>query len=85
MDSAVNQLLNPTNSISLYGIGLILALAGMAYAVLRIRAWYRDGDDPADTQREMLRQFRESTLRGDLSDEEFRSIKGQMNRRENRR
>lgn len=85
MDSAVNQLLNHTNSISLYGIGLILALAGMAYAVLRIRAWYRDGDDPADTQREMLRQFRESTLRGDLSDEEFRSIKGQMNRRENRR
>jgi len=62
-------------------IGLAFALLVLAWAVQRIRAWYREDDDPAGNAREMLSEIREMYVEGDLSEEEFRSIKGRLKER----
>jgi uncharacterized membrane protein len=62
-------------------IGLIFALALLAWIISRVRAWYREDDDPAGNAREMLSEIREMYVEGDLSEEEFRSIKGRLTER----
>jgi hypothetical protein len=62
-------------------IGLIFALLVLAWVVKAIRAWYREDDDPAGNAREMLSEIREMYVEGDLSEEEFRSIKGRLTER----
>lgn len=74
----VKYLLEGTLSL---GIGLIVAILVLAVGIRVLRSWYRDRDDPADTSGEILDQMRELHLGGDLSDEEFRSIKGQLQSR----
>ena len=59
-------------------IGIIVAILVLAFVVHRVRAWYRDRDDTADHSDEILQQMRELHREGDLSEEEFRSIKGQL-------
>ncbi len=59
-------------------IGLIFALLVLAWAVSRIRAWYREDDGSSGNAREMLSEIREMYVEGDLSEEEFRSIKGRL-------
>jgi flagellar basal body-associated protein FliL len=71
----VNQLLNST---SILWIGLGIAIVLLALAVHRIRAWYRDGDDPAAEAEEIVRQMQDLNRQGGLTDEEFRSIKSQF-------
>jgi hypothetical protein len=66
------------NSTSILWIGLVVALLLLAVVVHRIRAWYRDDADPADWEDEIIGQMEELNRRGDLSDEEFRSIKGRF-------
>lgn len=65
-------------------IGLILALLILAWVVHRVHAWYRGGADPADNGDEIIQQMQESNRRGDLTDEEFRSIKSQLSGRKSR-
>ncbi|HWL07362.1 MAG TPA: hypothetical protein VNQ76_03010 [Planctomicrobium sp.] len=66
------------HTITFYGIGLVIALIVMAFVVHRIRNWYRGSDDPADNQDEIIRQLKESASQGELTDEEFRSIKSRI-------
>lgn len=66
------------SSTTISWIGLVIALILLALAVRQIRAWYCDGDDPADDPVEILRQMEELKRQGDLSEEEFRSIRNQI-------
>ncbi len=56
----------------------VAALAVLIWIVARIRARYRESDDPAESTHEMLTQYRELHERGELSKEEFRLIKSQL-------
>ena len=78
----LEQFRDALSSTSFQWIGLVVALVVMAVLVYRIRAWYRDGDDPADTADEIARQMQEMHRRGDLSEEEYRSIKSRNSRRQ---
>lgn len=79
-----DQLRDLINSTSIYWIGLAVAICGLALLVHRLRAWYRDGADPADDADEIIDQMEDLKRRGDLSEEEFRSIKSQFSRRADR-
>lgn len=59
-------------------IGILLVIAFAAWAIFRIRARYRDHADSAAAERQMLLQMGELRRGGDLSDEEYRSIKGRL-------
>jgi hypothetical protein len=58
--------------------GLFALLAVAAWLVLRIRARFRDRDDPTEGDHQMLMQMGELHRRGGLSDQEFRSIKSKL-------
>ncbi len=62
---------------SILGIGLVVASLLLAVGIQLLRSWYRDRDGPADLSDEILDQMRDLHLEGDLSKEEFRSIKSQ--------
>jgi hypothetical protein len=59
-------------------VALFVVLAGAVWLVLRIRARFRDREDPAVEHRRMLMQMGDLHREGGLSDEEFRSIKGRL-------
>lgn len=60
---------------------LIVALCVLVGLVVWIRSWFRDREDTeADTHR-MLTQFGDLRREGDLTEEEYRSIKQQLIRR----
>jgi hypothetical protein len=50
----------------------------LAVAIYLIRSWMHDNDGPAASAHELLAEYRELHRRGELSDEEFRIIKGRM-------
>lgn len=56
----------------------VTAIGVLAIAIYLIRAWLRENDGPAASDHELLAEYREMNRRGELSDEEFRIIKGQM-------
>jgi hypothetical protein len=64
----------------LVGATLVLfaSLAFAAWLVLRIRSRYRDNEDPAAVEHQMLMQLRDLRRQGDLSEDEYRSIKGRL-------
>lgn len=68
---ALNQALVPL-------IAVAILIAVLAVAVYLIRSWLRDNDGPAASAHELLAEYRELHLRGELSEEEFRIIKGRM-------
>ena len=57
---------------------VLLAVGLLPWAVIRIRTWYFEDADPAEYRDEMLIQIRDSHREGNISDEEFRKIKGQL-------
>jgi hypothetical protein len=59
-------------------LGLFLLLAGAAWLIIRIRAQFREREDPAEEGHQMLMQMGELHRQGGLSDEEYRSIKSQL-------
>jgi hypothetical protein len=59
---------------------LFALLAAAAWLVLRIRARFRDREDPAEEGHQMLMQMGELHRQGGLSDEEYRSIKSKLSR-----
>ncbi len=84
MAVSADQIQNLTKFTTFYGIGLVVALIILAFMVHRIRYWYRGSDDPTDERNEIIRQLKESASRGDLSDEEFRSIKSRISSNDER-
>jgi hypothetical protein len=67
----LRQALMPLLSV-VAGIGLLAVL------VYLIRAWFSDNDDPAASDNVLLSEYREMNQRGELSDEEYRIIKGRF-------
>lgn len=65
-DSAVN-----------YGITALFVLF-LVWASLKLRSWYQDDSDPAADLSELLIQFKDLHRQGQISEEEFRSIKGHL-------
>ena len=58
--------------------GLFALLAVAAWLVLRIRARFRDREDPTEGDHQMLMQMGELHRQGGLSDQEYRSIKSKL-------
>ena len=56
----------------------VTAIGVLVIAVYLIRSWLRENDGPAASAHELLVEYREMHRRGELSDEEFRIIKGRM-------
>ncbi len=59
-------------------IALIVLISGLIWLVIWIRSRFRDDADPAETDQQMLLQIGDLRREGDLSDEEYRSIKGRL-------
>lgn len=57
---------------------VIVTIAILIWLILRIRTYFRAGGDVQVTEEQILDDFREIRRQGDLSDTEFRSIKGQL-------
>ena len=56
----------------------ILLVGFLVWASLKFRSWYHNDSGLAADEDEMLLQFRDLQRRGDLTGEEFRSIKGRL-------
>ena len=59
-------------------LALFVVVAAAAWLLFRIRARFRDSEDPAEDNRRMLMQMGEMHRQGGLSEEEFRSIKSRL-------
>lgn len=59
-------------------IGLCVALLFLAGVVYWLRSWWREDSGREADSNELLTQFRELHREGDLTDEEFRSIKSRL-------
>jgi hypothetical protein len=57
---------------------LFVLLMGAGWLILRIRARFRDREDPAVEGRRMIMQMGDLHRQGGLSDEEYRSIKSRL-------
>ncbi len=58
------------------GLGILITVS--IALTLRIRQRFQGNDDPAEVDHQMLLQIKELRREGDLTDEEFRSIKGRL-------
>jgi hypothetical protein len=59
-------------------VGLVACTALFVWLIVWIRARYWDNEDPTVTHYQMLNEIRDLHREGDLTEEEFRSIKGQL-------
>lgn len=62
-------------------IGLIVAILALAVVIARVRALYREDDDPAGGLQQLLNDAEEMHRRGELSPAEYRSIQSRLSRR----
>jgi uncharacterized membrane protein len=60
----------------LFGLGL--AILVLVWLILQLRAWMTADDDPAEGDHELLSSIRELKREGDLTDDEYRSIKSRL-------
>lgn len=60
-------------------LGVVIVVA--VWLIVRVRAWSRDGEDPAAAEHQMLSHLAELRREGNLSEEEYRSIKGRLARK----
>lgn len=82
MDAQRQKLLDSMmESMTGAAIGIVVAILLLALGIHYLRSWYRGSDGPADNSDEILEQMRELHCEGDLSEEEFRSIKSQLKSR----
>lgn len=59
-------------------VGLLFAIACLGWCIVRLRQWFRDDTDTADDDRRMFLEIQEMYDEGDLSEQEYRSIKGRL-------
>ena len=62
----------------LHIVGLISFFLFGIWLIVRIRTRYCDHEDPAAVEQQMLMQMGDLHRQGDLSEEEYRSIKGRL-------
>ncbi|MCA8994548.1 MAG: hypothetical protein KDA88_21395 [Planctomycetaceae bacterium] len=58
-------------------IGAVVAIFVGGMAIYWIRNWFRDGTGPADSDDQIFLEMQELHRQGQITDEEFRSIKSQ--------
>ncbi len=73
-----NDALEMMQASALSWVALAVVLVVLAGVSLWMRTRFRDDSDPAAASAEMLLVARDSRRRGDISDEEYRSIKGRL-------
>jgi hypothetical protein len=61
-------------------LGVMVAVAVAAWMIVRMRSRFREDSGRADDKLELLSQFRELRLQGELSEDEFRLIKSRLAR-----
>ena len=66
---------------SLWAIGLVVALLILAWAAYRLLSWFGEDEDRTDGDQELLTHLRHLRSDGDVSEEEYRSIKGRLTER----
>ncbi len=59
-------------------LGLLVLISVAVWVIIRIRERYRDREDHAAMPHQLLLQYREMQREGDLTDEEYRSIKNRL-------
>ena len=59
-------------------VAVIIAFSILIWSIFRIRAMFWEDEGPAEEPHEMLIQFRDLHRQGDLTEEEYRSIKGRL-------
>lgn len=59
-------------AVTILSVGLLVATA------FRMRSWYREDADPAEEPYELLLQFKELKRQGDLTEDEYRSIRHRL-------
>lgn len=59
-------------------LGVVAAIAVLIAVIFRVRAWLRDDDGSAAADHNLLSQYREMLQEGELTEEEFRLIKGRL-------
>lgn len=72
------QLWEFLNASLLQWIGLFVAIVVLAGVIVRIRTWIREDADAAADHYELLTGISDLHREGDLSEEEYRSIKGRL-------
>lgn len=60
---------------------LILIITAGVAAILKIRTWMTESEDPAASAQQMLLQMKDLNQEGVLTDAEFRKINSRFNRR----
>lgn len=60
------------------GIGLVIALLACAWVLYHLRAWFGEDEDHTAGHQELLTHLRQLRGEGDVSEEEFRSIKRRL-------
>lgn len=63
---------------SAYILLALVVILAMVWLIVRIRTWYLDREDDAAVDQLMLSEIRDLHRRGDLSEEEYRSIKSEI-------
>jgi len=66
---------------TLAALSLIVAISVAILLIHLIRTRYRDNNDPTADETQMLLHVRELRREGDLSEDEYRSIKGRLAKR----
>ena len=66
---------------ALQWIGLFVALVLLVGLIVRIRAWFREETDAAADDHQLLTSVSEMHREGDLTEDEYRSIKGRLVRK----
>ncbi len=59
-------------------LATVAAIAVLAVVIYLLRSWLRDNAGGAASSHDLLGEYRELNLQGELSDEEFRIINGRM-------
>lgn len=59
---------------------MVVVIASSAWLIFQFKAWFRDSDGRTDDNLEMLTQFRDLHLQGELTEDEYRLIKGRLAR-----
>ena len=59
-------------------IVLVVSVVVLVWLIVRIRTRFREDEDLTACDHEMLLQFRDLRRQGDLTEEEFRSIKNRL-------